>query len=311
MSLKQLAIVIPAYKGTFFKQTIESIVNQTCKDFTLYVGDDCSSYPMEMLISQYKDKIDIVYKRFDHNLGGQDLVAQWHRCIDMTKGEPYIWLFSDDDIMQPRCVEVFLALPKIERDNYLVRFHTNMFGEKDKELPKWDERIDAMEYLERRWSDKLVNFVVEFIFPREVYNRKNGFQHFDLAWGSDSITWLKFSSDLKGFLSLDIPDANVLWRYSDENISPNKSSAIAKRKIEAWIDNAVFIKQFLLEHGKELEFKYFRFVFRAIRGYTDNISTRDICSYKEMFVKKIGFPFLAEFSKLKLLLYSFLKKIVY
>jgi glycosyltransferase involved in cell wall biosynthesis len=60
MSLKQLAIVIPAYKGTFFKQTIESIVNQTCKDFTLYVGDDCSSYPMEMLISQYKDKIDIV-----------------------------------------------------------------------------------------------------------------------------------------------------------------------------------------------------------------------------------------------------------
>lgn len=100
MFLKQFAIVIPAYKGTFFKQTIESIVNQTCKDFTLYVGDDCSSYPMEMLISQYKDKIDIVYKRFDHNLGGQDLFAQWHCCIDMTKGEPYIWLFSDDDIMQ-------------------------------------------------------------------------------------------------------------------------------------------------------------------------------------------------------------------
>ena len=37
-----LAIVIPAYKATFLAAALDSIAAQTCRDFTLYIGDDCS-----------------------------------------------------------------------------------------------------------------------------------------------------------------------------------------------------------------------------------------------------------------------------
>ena len=37
-----LAIVIPAYKSTFLPAALDSIAAQTCQDFTLYIGDDCS-----------------------------------------------------------------------------------------------------------------------------------------------------------------------------------------------------------------------------------------------------------------------------
>ena len=107
-----LAIVIPAYKATFLAAALDSIAAQTCKDFTLYIGDDHSPNNLEEIVGRYREKINLVYKRFDNNLGGKDLVAQWERCIDMTQDEEWLWLFSDDDVMEPSCVENFYRVYK-------------------------------------------------------------------------------------------------------------------------------------------------------------------------------------------------------
>ena len=104
---RDLAIVIPAYKESFLAAALDSIAAQTCQDFTLYIGDDCSPYDLKSIVDRYRDKIHLVYKRFDTNMGGKDLVAQWERCVDMNQGENWIWLFSDDDVMEPNCVEEF------------------------------------------------------------------------------------------------------------------------------------------------------------------------------------------------------------
>ena len=41
--MKTLAIIIPAYKGRFLGEALESLARQSCMDFTVYVGDDCST----------------------------------------------------------------------------------------------------------------------------------------------------------------------------------------------------------------------------------------------------------------------------
>ena len=84
----RLAIIIPAYKATFLPAALDSIAMQTCKNFTLYVGDDCSPEPINNIVEKYRDKIELVYQRFETNLGGKDLVAQWERCIAMSQDEP-------------------------------------------------------------------------------------------------------------------------------------------------------------------------------------------------------------------------------
>ena len=48
-----IAIVIPAYKDTFLTETLESISNQTDKDFTLYIGDDNSPYQLLDIVNKY------------------------------------------------------------------------------------------------------------------------------------------------------------------------------------------------------------------------------------------------------------------
>ena len=54
---EKIAIVIPAYKCRFLRQTLDSIVVQTCRSFTVYIGDDASPQNLKEIVSDYADKM--------------------------------------------------------------------------------------------------------------------------------------------------------------------------------------------------------------------------------------------------------------
>jgi len=232
--VKKLAIIIPAYKATFLPAALDSIAAQTCKDFTLYVGDDYSPEPIGHIIEQYKEKINLVYQRFDTNLGGKDLVAQWERCIAMSKEEPYIWLFSDDDVMEPNCVELLLQQIENTKGTYeLYHFDSYRIDENGKfELLRkpYPSIITSYDYYKGKMMGKYDSYVVENVFSRRIYEQSGGFKNFDLAWGSDVATWCIFSND-KGMCS--VPGALIGWRRSSQNITPSKTRETAERKLMA------------------------------------------------------------------------------
>lgn len=63
--IKKLAIVIPAYKGRFLKETLDSIAVQAHKDeFVLYIGDDASPERLDKIVESYQNKVNLVYHRF-------------------------------------------------------------------------------------------------------------------------------------------------------------------------------------------------------------------------------------------------------
>ena len=291
--MKQLAIVIPAYKATFLRATLDSIVAQTCQDFTLYIGDDSSPYQLGDIVDEYRSKIDLLYHRFETNLGGKDLVAQWERCIAMSQGEPYIWLFSDDDVMEPRCVETFLSLPEEIRDNYIVHFNIHQIDEKgtiEKTPPLYPPKLSAKEYLDKKlFKPYLISYVVEFVYPRWVYEKTGGFQNFDMAWGSDFITWIKFADACNGIYTIDGNQTKVRWRSSNENISPNKSHDILIRKLLSQIDYTAYFVDFLKKHGYDVPFKYVRYVWGYLYRNTRFIGIEDLKEIKKMYSVKIGF----------------------
>ena len=235
--MSDLAIIIPAYKETFLEEAIQSISSQTCKDFTLYVGDDCSPYPLKNIVDNYTGKIKIIYHRFETNIGGKDLVAQWERCIALSKNEKWIWLFSDDDVMEPNCVASFYKAIKETSSYYDVyHFNVNIIDEHSKVKkvpPSYPQVLDSYQFYKKKMLGKIISLVVENVFSRNIYEKTGGFQNFDLAWGSDTATWIKFSSD-KGMYT--IPKSKILWRESSQNISPNHSTPIVIRKTNALLD---------------------------------------------------------------------------
>ncbi len=233
----RLAIIIPAYKATFLPAALDSIAAQTCKDFTLYIGDDCSPEPIERIVDEYRDRIDLVYQRFGTNLGGKDLVAQWERCIAMSKDEPYIWLFSDDDVIEPNCVEKLLKQIDKTKGAYDV-YHfdvdtINESGAFKRRKQDYPAVLSAYHFYRGKNSGRLSAFVIENVFSRKVYEQYGGFMKYDLAWGSDVATWIVFSGR-KGICT--VPNARVRWRQSSQNITPDYSRQIAERKLRAQLD---------------------------------------------------------------------------
>ena len=51
--MKSLAIIIPAYKDTYLRETLDSLVSQTINDFVVYIGDDCSPYNLKSIVNEY------------------------------------------------------------------------------------------------------------------------------------------------------------------------------------------------------------------------------------------------------------------
>jgi len=239
-----LAIVIPAYKGSFFREALNSLANQTNKNFRVYVGDDSSPDDIGAVCKIFDNDIDIVYKRFSENVGRESLIKQWNRCVSLSC-EPWVCLFSDDDVMAPECVELFYQAIEANADENIFRFNTQVIdaeGELLRNTVAHPEREYSKDFVLARLTGNRDSFVSEYIFKREIYNKYDGFVDFPAAWCADDATWVCFSEG-KGISVID--GAKVGWRLSDDNITAVKSS-FAHQKIVAsleyldWLDTNIF-----------------------------------------------------------------------
>ena len=248
--MSRLAIVIPAYKAQYFDSTLLSIAKQTCQDFTVYIGNDCSPEDLKTISDSYQDKIRIVYKKFDSNLGIKDLVAHWERCIDLIEEEEWIWLFSDDDIMDSTCVEDFFKTLTRSPEYDLFHFNILKINEKSELVENclpFPEVYTSEEFLKKRLKGAINSFVVEYVFRKSHFLNCNRFQNFDLAWASDDATWIKLGK--KGGIKT-IEKSIVYWRESPFNISTNfRDEYLLKRKLYSQIK----FTKWVLEQSKKKE----------------------------------------------------------
>ena len=245
----KLAIVIPYYKKTLFRETMESIASQTCKDFVLYIGDDASPENPLDILEDYKDKISIVYHRFDENFGGKDLVAQWKRCVALTKGEDWLWLFSDDDTMGPTCVEELKREvtnnASIQFVRFSKRFYNILTGEGYNTVYEKGETVfpdfikDALDLTQNHTT------MPEFAYTKELYE-KNGFVKFPLAWWSDKATYLNYIMDSKSVYNL----SSVVTFKFGKNISFENSEDVVRGKDSADLQFLSFMKYFIAQTNK-------------------------------------------------------------
>jgi glycosyltransferase involved in cell wall biosynthesis len=257
MQKKNLAIIIPAFKETYLRETLNSLYLQTNQNFKVYIGDDNSPYNLWSTINDFTDKIDIVYNRFNENLGGENLVNHWERCIQMSGNEEWIWLFSDDDLLEPNCVETFFNAVELNPEIELFHFNVKVIDNEGSELTNYIGKsvfpniLNSVDFFEAKINNKLNSYIVEYVFSRSLYVAEGGIVNFDLAWCADDATWIKFARK-NGIYT--IVGAQVCWRFSGINISSIKSDFnISIRKINSkinylrWVE--LFFKNYNIKHS--------------------------------------------------------------
>ena len=227
-----------AYKGRFLKETLDSIAVQAHKDeFVLYIGDDASPERLDKIVESYQNKVNLVYHRFSENMGGKDLVAHWERCIQLS-AEPFIWLFSDDDLMPADGVErVMEALSRPHHQRgYFFRFPLAVIDGENKRIranrPLEEGSVSCYRLLLDKLQGKIDSAAVEYVFSREIWQSAGGFVHFPMAWCSDDATWAAFARHAGGVISL--PGQPVCWR-NVEGANISNSAGHDKDKLHATI----------------------------------------------------------------------------
>lgn len=219
--MKELAIIIPAYKIKFLRQTLDSLVSQTNKNFNLYIGDDNSPFNLKELVSEYNDKLNIYYHRFPNNIGAKNIVNQWVRCVNLINDEKWIWLFSDDDIADNNCVETFFETIKMDSEKYDVyRFNTRVIDDNNKIIGDNESPFEesAFEMCLDILQLKRGHCMPDHIFSKSKYDELGGFIFTKYAQAADWATSINFATE-KGICSMK--NAKINWRYGSSNISGN------------------------------------------------------------------------------------------
>lgn len=267
--MERLGIIIPAYKATYLQYTLDSIANQTAKNFDLYVFNDNSPEDLGIIIRKYSSIIN-EYISFEENWGGKNLVAHWNRCLANVNNE-FIWMFSDDDILDAECVEMFYkTIENSVEDVY--RFNTTIidgFGGLVLDNPPHPVLEDSKRFLIDRLYRKRNSYLPEYIFRRSMFLAKgNSFVYFPLAWNSDDATWVKLGLD-KGIRT--ISKAQVHWRgRSGDNISSKQDNCGLK-----FVSDILFHKwikeQFMLNHFEVRWASWYWLIRRCIKKYSEHV----------------------------------------
>lgn len=94
--MPKVSVIIPNYNHSeFLKQRVESVLNQTYRDFELIILDDFSEDNSSVIIESYRSN-PIVSHILYNNINCGSPFIQWAKGIQLARGE-YIWIAESDD----------------------------------------------------------------------------------------------------------------------------------------------------------------------------------------------------------------------
>ena len=227
------SIVIPAYKATFFRECLESIINQTFDDYEIIVLNDCSPEGIKEIVDNCRSNTnrDIIrYYENERNVGAVDVVDNWNKLLDLSKGD-YIICMGDDDKLAEDCLEQYNSLIDTYPSLDVYHGRTMMIDEKSRFCGIQEERAEWQSVYSLIWHYTFkdgVQFIGDFLFNTESLKKNGGFYKLPLAWCSDCITSF-ISASSKGIANTFYP----VFYYRQHNCSITNNSSYIRLKMQA------------------------------------------------------------------------------
>ena len=100
-----VSIIIPLFNAeNFISQTLESILNQTLKNFEVIVVDDCSTDSSRAIVESYAEKFGGRLKLFGMEKNSGSGALPRNKGLSLSRGE-YVFFMDNDDLLTPTALE--------------------------------------------------------------------------------------------------------------------------------------------------------------------------------------------------------------
>ena len=207
---KLVSIVLPVYNGErYLAQSIESVLNQTYRNFELIIVNDCSLDSTEEIVLWYASQDNrITYIKNEVN---SKLPASLNYGFSRASGEYYTWT-SDDNIYHPDAIEKMVLFLDNHPEIGLVSYGMNLIDENGTFQQLWAEN---------RVVDELIfdNNVGACFLYRASVAIDVGLYRTDLFLVEDYEFWLRI---YKKYQIAFLPDILYDYRIHSQSLTTQK-----------------------------------------------------------------------------------------
>ena len=269
-----MSVILPAYNGAeYISRAIESVLNQSCRDFELIVVDDGSTDQTRELLVPYVQAGAIQYV-YQTNAGHG---AARNRGIELARGK-YICFVDQDDWLEPDSLQTRLSFYELHPDlGFVFSDFRLAFAADDKSkfsyaastLKQYSciERIPSHCVKQREHGALVFNtqvfpelimdcfaWIGTVMIPKEIFARVGRFPE-QFKWSPDHQLLVNIS---RQYDIAYIDKSTAVYRQHAENMSLNRVKLY---------DEAIAIRQYFLQPAFGLDAEHQRRLKASIGDY--------------------------------------------
>lgn len=223
--MPRITVAIPTYnRAKYLPQAVQSVLNQTLKDFELLIADNASTDETGNITKSFKDE-RIVYHKNKKNIG---MMNNWNRCIDLSEGK-YLLILGDDDKLYPNFLEESYRVHKRYPDLGFSFSHCNKVDANGQYLARW-----GYDFLPAGYSEgwKYLDYTIKFgcnltnsstvLLNKSVFKKVGKFEAEYATNTFDFNMWIKIVSKFSVYFIDEV--------LSDYRIHPEQVSELHWRR---------------------------------------------------------------------------------
>lgn len=169
-----VSAIIPNYNhGSFLRQRIESVLNQTYQDVKITILDDCSTDNSREIIEAYRNHPGVNQIVYNNQNSGSTF-KQWEKGIEFAQGQ-YVWIAESDDSSDNHFLEN--VMKEFQSNDSVGLVYTQSIGinEKNELLQSYSKHTE--EYGTSLWNKNFrmagEDFITKYMLYKNVIPNAN------------------------------------------------------------------------------------------------------------------------------------------
>lgn len=258
MSNPLVTVWLTSYnQGKYLRESIDSVLNQTFKDFELIICDDCSTDDSWEIIQSYDDP-RIEKRRNEVNTGAHVT----YETIDACRGK-YIAVHHSDDVWEPDKLEKQVAFMEGHSEYAACFTKVNFIDENSNiwELPEGHIHKRVFEQ-ENRTREEWINYFFykgnclchpSLLIRKIMYRQYNLLDDYGLVQFPDFNSWIKICLHENIYVYPEYLIRFRIRRYAQDNVSADRADV----RIRCQYEFTKIYKNFCTIDNKEDMLKIF------------------------------------------------------
>ena len=208
-----VSIIVPIHNSELFlSDTVNSVLNQSYKNWELILVNDCSTDNSKRVYGKYKNDKRVRWIDLDKNVG--PALAR-NYGISIARGD-YICFIDSDDVWSEEKLEKQISF--MRKKKCAFSYHSYEFAD-SKCIPNGKKVIakEELDYKQALKNSIISTITVMFdvrLIDKELIKMPN------LRYVEDTATWWKVLRN--GYIAYGIPDVMAYYRRSPNTDSSNK-----------------------------------------------------------------------------------------